>query len=620
MVSRHRQSFLAAADAAAWAGCLTIATLLRYGFNFTRSITLGLALIVLAAVVLQLAIGNATQLYRARWRVGSFEETLCLATTMLSVTVVITVFSVVSPQHVLPVSATVGGGALALLVASGLRVGWRLNGERLLRQPHSTERAIIFGAGEAGVQLVQALLADPSNGYLPVAVLDDDPAKRNLRLRHLKVAGTRENLAAVAGQQRADSVIIAIPSADSRLVRHITDLATSAGLATKVLPTVSQMLSSSVHTADIRPVTPEDLLGRRVIRTEVDLVGGYLTGKRVLVTGAGGSIGSELCRQIQRYDPSSLIMLDHDECGLHNVQLSMQGQAMLTDREFALCDIRDEAAVARVFAEHHPQVVFHAAALKHLPLLEMWPDEAVKTNVVGTEVILEASNAWEVERFVNISTDKAVNPISVLGYTKRLGEQLTAGMAEESGGIYLSVRFGNVLGSRGSVLTTFRAQIAAGGPVTVTHPNVTRYFMTVEEAVELVIQAGAVGRDGEVLVLDMGEPVGIREVASQMVAASGRHIDIVYTGLRPGEKITEELFDDGDMADGRLAHPQIAAVTVASRRIDQLGDLLLERSAIAIRTRLAELCRRQTLPPVEPVQEAVLVDERRDIVDHVVGL
>jgi FlaA1/EpsC-like NDP-sugar epimerase len=295
----------------------------------------------------------------------------------------------------------------------------------------------------------------------------------------------------------------------------------------------------------------------------------------------------------------------------------MQGQAMLTDRALALCDIRDEASVARVFAEHHPQVVFHAAALKHLPLLEMWPDEAVKTNVVGTEYILEASNAWEVERFVNISTDKAVNPISVLGYTKRLGEQLTAGMAQESDGVYLSVRFGNVLGSRGSVLTTFRAQIAAGGPVTVTHPNVTRYFMTVEEAVELVIQAGAVGRDGEVLVLDMGDPVGIREVASQMVAASGQPIEIVYTGLRPGEKITEELFDDDDMATERRAHPQIAAVTVASRRPDQLGDLLQVRSAIAIRTRLAELCRRQVPPPIE---EAVLIDERRDIVDHVVGL
>jgi FlaA1/EpsC-like NDP-sugar epimerase len=617
MVTRHRRAFLAAADAAVWVVCITIATLLRFGFNPDRSITLGLLVIIVTAVALQLAIGNATQLYRARWRVGSFEEALTLASTMLCVTVAITAFSAALPQHVLPISATVGGGALALLMASGLRVGWRLSGERSLRPHHSSERTIIFGAGEAGVQLVNALLADPSNGHRLVAVLDDDPAKRNLRVRHLKVAGTRENLAAVAIEHRAQSVIIAIPSADSKVVRDITELATAAGLSTKVLPTVAQMLNSSVHTADIRPVTPEDLLGRRVINTEVELVAGYLTGKRVLVTGAGGSIGSELCRQIQQHEPASLIMLDHDECGLHTVQLSIEGKALLTDRASVLCDIRDQTAVARVFAEHRPQVVFHAAALKHLPLLEMWPEEAVKTNVVGTENVLEVSTIWNVERFVNISTDKAVNPISVLGYTKHLGEQLTAGMAEHSDGAYLSVRFGNVLGSRGSVLTTFRAQVAAGGPLTVTHPNVARYFMTVEEAVELVIQAGAVGRDGEVLVLDMGEPVRIAEVAAQMVAASGRPIEIVYTGLRPGEKITEELFDDDDLVGERRAHPQITAVAVHSMWPDELRELLEERSPIAIRTRLHELCRRHPVP-LPSVAEVPVVNE--DVVDDVVGL
>ena len=617
MVTRYRRPVLAAADVAVWACSLVVATLLRYQFNWTRSFTLDLVAMIAAAIVLQLAIGNVTQLYRARWRVGSFEEALCLAFTMSCVTVAITVLSILSPQHVLPIGATVGGGTLALLMASGLRVAWRLNGERLVHRPHSTERAIIFGAGEAGVQLVQRLLSDPSSGYLPVAVLDDDPAKRNLRLRHLKVLGTRENLAGTAREHRADSVIIAIPSADSRLVRDVTERATAAGLATKVLPTVAQMLSSSIDTADIRPVTPEDLLGRHVVRTEVEQVAGYLTGKRVLVTGAGGSIGSELCRQIQRFGPASLIMLDHDECGLHRVQLSIEGQAMLSDRTSVLCNIRDEAAVGKVFAEHCPQVVFHAAALKHLPILEMWPEEGLKTNVVGTEIILEASQTWGVERFVNISTDKAVNPISVLGYTKRLGEQLTAGMADKSDGVFLSVRFGNVLGSRGSVLTTFQAQIAAGGPVTVTHPNVSRYFMTVEEAVELVIQAGAVGRDGEVLVLDMGEPVRISEVASQMIAASGRPIEIVYTGLRPGEKVTEELVGDYDIACERRVHPQISAVTIPTLRFDLLEDLLQDRSAIAIRTRLAELCRR---PSLVPAAESARVGDSGDVVENVVGL
>lgn len=617
MVTRYRRLTLAMADIAVWAFSLTAATLLRYEFNLPRSITFDLTAMVVAAAMLQLAVGNATQLYRARWRVGSFEEALSLAFTMVAVTMAITVLSVLSPQHVLPVSATVGGGALALVMTAALRVAWRLKTERLVQHPHSTERAIIFGAGEAGVQLVRALIADPSSGYRPVAVLDDDPAKRKLRLRHLKVIGTRKDLATVAKEYQADSVIIAIPSADSRLVRDITDRATAAGLATKVLPTVGQMLSSSVHTDDIRPVTPEDLLGRRVVRTEVELVAGYLTGKRVLVTGAGGSIGSELCRQIQRYEPSSLIMLDHDECGLHRVQLSIEGQAMLSDRSSVLCDIRDSTAVARVFGEHRPEVVFHAAALKHLPLLEMYPDEGVKTNVVGTEVVLAAARAWDVERFVNVSTDKAVNPISVLGYTKRIGEQLTAGMAQDAGGVYLSVRFGNVLGSRGSVLTTFREQIAAGGPVTVTHPNVERFFMTVEEAVELVIQAGAVGRDGEVLVLDMGEPVRISEVASQMVAASGQPIEIVYTGLRPGEKLTEELVDDHDATDPRRAHPKIGAVTIPSLKFEQLGALLQDRSAIAIRTRLADMCRRKIAPAAA---HAAVVNEMQHVNERVVNL
>ena len=284
-------------------------------------------------------------------------------------------------------------------------------------------------------------------------------------------------------------------------------------------------------------MTPADLLGRHVIHTDVEQIAGYLAGRRVLVTGAGGSIGSELCRQIQRFQPAALIMLDRDESGLHEVQLSLEGRALLDSRRLVVCDIRDPDAVAAVFAEHRPDVVFHAGALKHLPLLEMWPAEAVKTNVLGTRRVIDSAVAHGVERFVNISSDKAANPTSVLGYTKRLVERLTAAADARGAGTYLSVRFGNVLGSRGSVLSTFATQIDAGGPVTVTDPEVTRYFMTVEEAVELVVQAGAIGRGGEVLVLDMGKPVRIADVAEQLVAASKRPVPIVYTGLRPGEKL-----------------------------------------------------------------------------------
>ena len=263
------------------------------------------------------------------------------------------------------------------------------------------------------------------------------------------------------------------------------------------------------------------------------------------VTGAGGSIGSELARQVHGFGPSELILLDRDESGLHGVQLSIYGQGMLDTPDMVLADIRDEETVADVFARHRPEVVFHAAALKHLPMLEQYPDEGWKTNVLGTRNVLRAARANGCERFVNVSTDKAADPSSVLGRTKRAAEQLTAWYARGTQGTYLSVRFGNVLGSRGSMLHTFTSQIRSGGPVTVTHPEVTRYFMTIPEACELVIQGGAVGLRGEVLVLDMGEPVSILGVAQRLIAQSGKRIEIVFTGLRPGEKMHEVLLSDG---------------------------------------------------------------------------
>ncbi|GIF03806.1 hypothetical protein Asi03nite_13440 [Actinoplanes siamensis] len=330
-----------------------------------------------------------------------------------------------------------------------------------------------------------------------------------------------------------------------------------------------------------------DLLGRRQIDTGLSAIAGHLTGKRVLVTGAGGSIGSELCRQIHRAAPAELIMLDRDESALHAVQLSLDGRGLLDDPSVLLADLRDATAVRAVFRDRRPQVVFHAAALKHLPLLERFPGEAVAVNIRGTLTVLEASAG--VERFVNISTDKAANPCCVLGYTKRITERLTAHTAAAGAGTFLSVRFGNVLGSRGSVLTTFRAQIAAGGPLVVTHPDVTRYLMTTREAVHLVIQAAAIGGGGEALVLQMGEPVRIAELARRLARHAPVPIEIVYSGLRPGEKLREELFGAGEV-DRRPRHPLISHVQVppldptAIRFLDGHGD------AGTLITQLARLC------------------------------
>ena len=344
-------------------------------------------------------------------------------------------------------------------------------------------------------------------------------------------------------------------------MRELATLADEAGLRVMAVPAVADLFDANIGLSDIRPLTTADLLGRREIDTDIAGIADYLTGRRVLVTGAGGSIGSELCRQVHRFGPAALVMLDRDESGLHGVQLSIEGRAMLDTRNLVVADIRDDDRMAAVFAEHRPEVVFHAAALKHLPLCEMHPSEAVKTNVWGTQRLLELALAHDVDTFVNISTDKAADPVSVLGATKRIAERLTAAAAVRADGHYISVRFGNVLGSRGSVLGAFRAQIEMGGPITVTDPDVTRYFMTVEEAVQLVIQAGAIEERGGAMVLDMGEPVRIADVARRLADEADRPIEIVYTGLRPGEKLHEVLQSD-DEVPRPTPHELIAVVDV----------------------------------------------------------
>jgi FlaA1/EpsC-like NDP-sugar epimerase len=551
-------------DSIGWGIAIAFASLARYDFMPGDVDWTGWATITLIAGMLQVVFGNMTGLYRGCRRVGSYDEVSLLFFTVAATTCGATALNVLlgEPRFV-PLTGTIAGGFVAFCLLGGIRYLWRQHTDRLLR-PDSARatKLVVFGAGEGGMQVVTSLLRNPDCPYYPVAFLDDAPAKRKLRISGVPVLGSREQMVAVARRTGADALLIAVPSADGKLLRELSNLAADAGLDVMVLPPVVELLAKPVSAADIRPLTDADLLGRHELDTDIGAIAGYLTGKRVLVTGAGGSIGSELCRQIYRYAPSELIMLDRDESALHAVQLSIEGRAMLDTPNLQLIDIRDRDRLEQLFAERQPEVVFHAAALKHLTLLEQHPGEAVRTNVWATLDLLEVACASGVDRFVNVSTDKAADPTSVLGYTKRLAEQLTAHVASScSGTNFMSVRFGNVLGSRGSVLTAFRSQIANGGPITVTDPDVTRYFMTVEEACQLVIQAGAFGSDGDALVLDMGEPVKIDDVARRMAAQSDRAIDIVYTGLRPGEKLHEVLLGDGEV-DHRPLHPLISHVAV----------------------------------------------------------
>ena len=560
-------------DILAWVLAVAIALVMRsylQGEVDIRGVVQSTLIRVLPVVsVVQAVTGYIVGIYRRRWRYGSFDEVKGLILSALITTFVLMGIRFLDTSvDAFPRSAIIAGGIFGLFFTTASRYTWRLVREQLRRpSAHNSTKLIIYGAGEGGIQIVNTMLRNPNSIYLPVAFLDDNSKTHRLRISGVPVLGGRDEIAKVAQRTGASTLLIAIPTADSTVVGEIVELARQSKLEVKILPVVQSLDDREVDTADIRDLTDEDLLGRRRVKINLDEISQYLVNRRVLVTGAGGSIGSELCRQLVKFNPGELIMLDRDESALHEVQLSIYGRALLDTPQTVLADLRDKKAINEIFETRKPQVVFHAAALKHLPLLERYPHEAYQTNVLGTLTMLTAAQRAGVEIFVNISTDKAANPISVLGFSKRIAERLTAAFAFSSGpGKYISVRFGNVLGSRGSVLMSFRDQITKGGPVTVTHRGVTRYFMTISEAVQLVVQAGAIGQTGEVLVLDMGKPVNIHDVAEQLVKNSGKPIKIEVVGLRVGEKVHEELFADGE-TDERPRHPLISHVLV--KAIDQ---------------------------------------------------
>ena len=559
--STLRQALRAVWDCAGWVVATLVVVGARYDYNLNLILWSSVAAYVLCSCVLQVIAGNVLMLYRGRYRIATFEESLGLATTVALVGAALAVgFIGFWESGTFPRAIAILTPPVALLVMAAGRWCYRAWRERVAPDADA-ERVLIYGAGDSGYQLLRLIAQERRSPYRVVGFLDDAKPKRNLRLLGVPVLGGGHKLVEIAAERGVTTVILAIAHADSELVRRVSATVEGAGLRLLVLPAVQELIDGQVHLSDVREVDIADILGRHQVETNLGEIAGYLTGRVVLVTGAGGSIGSELARQVHSFGPRELVMLDRDESGLHAVQLSIYGQGLLDTPDMVLCDIRDEEALDQVFALHRPDVVFHAAALKHLPMLEQYPDEGWKTNVLGTLNVLRAAARHGCTMFVNISTDKAADPTSVLGKTKRLAERLTAWYASAHGQNYLSVRFGNVLGSRGSMLHTFTSQIKSGGPVTVTHPDITRFFMTIPEACELTIQAAAIGKGGEVLVLDMGQPIKILDVARRLVARSRSGVEIVFTGLRPGEKMHEVLLSENELGE-RKHHPQISHVAV----------------------------------------------------------
>jgi FlaA1/EpsC-like NDP-sugar epimerase len=568
-------------DGAIWFVAIYGATWLRFDFH-DPSVHMAATLTVAAgAGLVHLLVGAVIGPYPVGHRRGSFEETTDLSHTVVVTTGALMVWAFLANPLVIPRSVPVVAGALALVGMFAVRFLIRSLRSRHIASRESERRVIVFGAGNAGRQLLRSMMGDGQSGFFPVALLDDDKAKHRLSIDGVRVRGTRKDIGNVAHEFDATALVVALPLADAELIRELTDLATTAGLDTLILPPLRDIIGAHPTSYDLRDVNLEDLLGRRPITMDTTLIAEQLAGRSVLVTGAGGSIGSELCRQIARFGPEKLYLLDRDESGLQATQMSLTGQGLLQGDEVILADIRDLDSMRTVFRTTLPDLVFHAAALKHLPLLESYALEAWKTNVLGTLNVLTAAAEVGVCTFVNISTDKAADPICVLGYSKRVAEQLTAEFARTQMGRYVSVRFGNVLGSRGSVVHAFAAQIDSGGPITVTHPDVERFFMLIPEACQLVLAAGSIGTDGEVMVLEMGEQVKIVDVARTLIGLSGHNdIDIVYTGLRPGEKISEDLFSVDE--DRRATtNPLVTSVDVPSLCVDEVQSVEMDNHKAA---------------------------------------
>lgn len=596
---RNRYYFLI--DIALLLLCVVVSYLLRLDTIDVNVILPGAVLFATLSILFVPLVFYITGVYSRYWRYASVGELMLLGGSVTvavafagALTLVLT--RVLFDDTTFPRSIPIIFLLLALVATPGPRLLERMStGDWLARKKQNgainikPSNVLIIGAGDAGAILVRELKSNPQLHLRAVGFIDDDLIKHDALIHGVPVLGGRNDIADVVAKHKIDQVIIAMPTVPGKEIGKLARICEQAGLHPKIMPGLYELIDGKVSVSQLRNVDIEDLLRREPVQTDVTAVQGLLRGKRVLVTGGGGSIGSELCRQILRCEPAQLVIVGHGENSIFEIEAELNQYKRwlnLSKCEVvsAIADIRFEQRINDIFSQYRPQVVFHAAAHKHVPLMEANPAEAITNNVLGTRNILDAAENCGVERFVMISTDKAVRPTSVMGASKRVAELLVNQTAGRTGKPYVAVRFGNVLGSRGSVVPTFRKQIAAGGPVTVTHPEMTRFFMTIPEAVQLVLQAAVLGHGGEVFLLDMGEPVKIVELAKSVIELSGlevgKDIEIQFTGTRPGEKLYEELFLPDEVYQ-RTRHEKIFIVANASTRHPESLDLAVSDLAYA---------------------------------------
>lgn len=489
-------------------------------------------------------------LYNKAWEYASVGELIGITKSVTLSVLMLTLFQYIMSYEVYG-RVLFSIWTLLVLLIGGSRFWWRITRDRFIKAKKNMTNVLIIGAGQAGTVVARQLKNNRDLGLLPAAFIDDDPKKYKLQILGIPVAGTSKDIAAVIEKYAIDKMVIAIPSLQKQELAAIIAECSKTKIKPQIMPKLEDIMMGKVAVSSFRDVEVEDLLGRDPIKLDIEGISEYVSGKTVLVTGAGGSIGSEICRQICKFDPEKLVLVGHGENSIYTIDMELRNQYG-TQIEIVpvIGDVQDRERMFEVIEEHAPDVVYHAAAHKHVPLMEYNPREAVKNNVFGTKNVAEAADTFGVGTFVLVSTDKAVNPTNVMGSTKRIAEMIIQKLDQASETKFVAVRFGNVLGSRGSVIPLFKKQIQAGGPLTVTHPDMTRYFMTIPEASRLVIQAGSLARGGEIFVLDMGEPVKIVDLARNLITLSGYttdEIQIRFSGLRPGEKMFEELLNEKEI-------------------------------------------------------------------------
>ena len=591
-----------------------LAMLVRFDWEVPRPMFRQLMIVLPYVVLLQYAFLSGFGITRFSWRYIGLRDAVRIFAAISSATAVLFALRLASPilvdrfaiarYGIVPLGVLLGDFVLAFIGLSGVRALRRILGERVASKQHDREEkpqvpTLLVGAGQGGVLIAQEISRRPDLGIRAVAFVDDDPVKQGAVIHGIKVQGTSEELLRVAQRHDATQALITISNAPGSAIRRITERCKEAGLKVKIVPGAYEIVGGRVNLSRIREVAIEDLLRRDQVKLQTEVVSDLVRGQPVMVTGAGGSIGSELCRQVAAYRPSRLVLVERSENALFEIHSELCRRFSALEVVPCVADITDVPRVTQVFRDCRPMIVFHAAAHKHVPMMEWNPAEAVKNNVLGTQIIADLADQLAVERFVMISTDKAVNPTSIMGATKQAAELYVQALSTHSATHFATVRFGNVLGSAGSVIPIFRRQIQDGGPVTVTHPEMTRYFMTIPEATQLVMQAAALSQGGETFILDMGQPVRIVDLAYDLIRLSGLEpetdIEVRFTGIRPGEKLFEELSNTSEGIE-RTTHPKIFTGTYDSPHLpglraqfDTLGALCTTANPSSIRQALAQL-------------------------------